>query len=88
MNILQDFILSTLATDINVTINSLCLYVPISTPSSQTQAMFDEAILNNYTITFDSWYTEQKVSNDGRKLHVGIASAQHISQIFNISFSD
>ena len=40
--------------------------------------MFNEAIMNNYTITFDSWYKERKISNDGRELQVDIASAQHI----------
>ena len=78
MNDLQDIILTTIATDINVTINSLCLYVPILIPNSQTQVMFNEAIMNNYTIFFVSWYTERKISND-RELQVDIASAQHIN---------
>ena len=79
MNDLQDIIFTTLANDINVTINSLYLFVPILIPNSQTQVMFNEAIMNNYTITFDSWYTEQKISNDGRELQVIIGSAQHIN---------
>ena len=79
MNDLQDIIFTTLANDINVTINSLYLFVPILIPNSQTQVMFNEAIMNNYTITFDSWYTERKISNDGRELQVGIGSAQHIN---------
>ena len=41
--------------------------------------MFNEAIMNNYTITFDSWYTERKISIDGRELQVDIGSAQHIN---------
>ena len=76
MNDLQDIIFTTIATDINVTINSLHLYVPILFPHSQTQVMFNEAVMIIYTITFDSWYTERKISNDGRKLQVDIASAQ------------
>ena len=79
MNDLQDIIFTTIATDINVTINSLYLYVPILIPNSQTQVMFNEAIMNNYTITFDSWYAERKISNDGRELQVAIASVQHIN---------
>ena len=35
--------------------------------------------MNNYTITFDWWYTERKISNDGRELQVDIGSAQHIN---------
>ena len=79
MNDLQDIIFTTIADDINVTINSLYLYVPNLIPSTSTQVMFNESIMNNYTITFDSWYTERKISNDGRELQVDIGSAQHIN---------
>ena len=44
---LQDIILTTMATDINVTINYLYLYVPILIPSTNTQVMFNESIMNN-----------------------------------------
>ena len=79
MNNLQDIIFTTLANDITVTINSLYLFVPSLIPNSETQVMFNESIMNNYTITFDSWYTERKISNDGRELQVDIGSAQHIN---------
>ena len=79
MNDLQDIIFTTKADDINVTINSLYLYVPQLIPNTQTQLMFNESIMNNYTITFDSWYTERKISNDGRELQVDIGSAQNIN---------
>ena len=78
MNDLQDIIFTTIAIDINVTINSLYLYVPKFVPSTAIQVMFNEAIMNNYTITFDSWYTERKISNDGREIQGDIGSAQHI----------
>ena len=76
---LQDFILTTIATDTSVTINIFYLYVPIRFPNTQTQFMFEESIMNNYTIVFDSWYTERKISNDGRELQVDIGSAQNIN---------
>ena len=76
---LQDIIFTTIANDINVTINSLYLFVPKLMPSTSTQVMFNEAIMNKYTITFDSWYTERKISNDDRELQVDIGSAQHIN---------
>ena len=79
MNDLQDIIFTTIANDINVTVNTLYLYVPKFIPSTSTQVMFNEAIMNNYTITFDSWYTERKNSNDGRELQVDIGSAQQIN---------
>ena len=79
MNDLQDIIFTTIADDINVTINSLYLYVPQLIPSTSTQVMFNKAITNNYTITFDSWYTERKISNDGGELQIDIGSAQPIN---------
>ena len=79
MNDLQDIVFTTLANDITVTINSLYLYVPQLIPSNSTQVMFNEAIMNNYTISFDSWYTERKISNDGRELQVDIGSAQQMN---------
>ena len=79
MNDLQDIIFTTIADDIKVTINSLYIFIPKLIPSTSTQVMFNKAIMNNYTITFDSWYTERKISNDGRELQVDIGSAQHIN---------
>ena len=79
MNDIQDFTFTRIATDINVTINSLYLYVPILIPKSQTQVMFNESFMTIYTITFDLWYTERKVSNDCRELQVDIGSAQKIN---------
>ena len=77
MNDLQVIIFTTKATDINVTNNSLNLYVPILISNTQTQIMFNEFVMNDYTIIFDSWYTERKISNDGRELQVDVGSAQH-----------
>ena len=79
INALQVIIFTTMATDINVTNNSLYLYVPMLIPNSQTQVMFDESIINNYTITFNFWYSERKILSDGRELQVDIGSAQHIN---------
>ena len=75
---LQDIILTTIASDINVTINNLYLNVPILIPNTQTQVLFNESVMNNYTITFVSWFTERKTSSDGRKIQVAIGSALHI----------
>ena len=41
--------------------------------------MFNESIKNNHTITYDSWYTERKLSTDGNELQVDIGSAQHVN---------
>ena len=76
-NDLKNIILTTLANDINVTINSLYLFVPILTPNSETQVLFNQSIKSNYTITFDSWYKERKTVTDGGKFQVDIASSQN-----------
>ena len=46
--------------------------------------MFNESITNNYTITYDSWYTERKLSTDGNQLQVDIGSPQHINSSKNL----
>ena len=78
-NDLQDIIFTTLANDINITINSLYLFVPILIPNFETQLMFNETIKNNYTISYDSWYTERKLSTDGKELQVDIGSAENVN---------
>ena len=77
-NTLQNIIYTTIAdaTQIKVTINSLYLFVPIITPNSETQVMFNESNKNNYTLAFDSWYIERKIVTDGGEFQVDIASSQ------------
>ena len=64
---LENIIFTSIANDIDLTINSLYLYVPILFPDTDTQVMFNESIKNNYTITYDSWYTERKLSTNGNE---------------------
>ena len=64
-------------TQINVTINSLCLYVPFLIPSTETQLIFNESIQNNYRIFFDEWYTERRIATD-QIYQVDIGSAQSV----------
>ena len=63
---LQDIIYTTIAagTPINVTINSLYLFVPFLIPTTETQLLFNESIQNNYRIFFDEWYTERRIVTD------------------------
>ena len=75
-NDLQNTIFTTLANNINVTINSLYLFIPILTPNSETQVLFNESIKNNFSLTFDSGYTERKIVTDGGEFQVDIASSQ------------
>ena len=65
---LQDIIFTTIAEDITVTIESFYLFVPIIIPNTETQLMYNESIKNICTITYDSWFTERKMSTDGLEL--------------------
>ena len=59
---LQDIIFTSIGDNINVTINSLYLYVPTLIPNTETQLMFNESIQKNYRIFFDDCFTERRVS--------------------------
>ena len=76
---LQDFIYTkiTEGTQINVTINSLYLFVPFLIPTTETQFMFNESIQNNYRIFFDEWYTGRRIVTD-QIFQVDIGSAQSV----------
>ena len=50
---LQNIIYTSMGDDINVTINSLYLFIPNLIPSVETQLIFTEATQNNYKISFD-----------------------------------
>ena len=76
-NDLQNIIYSSMADDINVTINNLYLYVPNLIPSVETQVMFNEATQNNYKIIFDEWYTERRVISD-TITQLDIGSSQNV----------
>ena len=76
---LQDIIYTSMADDINVTINSLYLYIPNLIPSVETQLMFNEATQINYKIFFDEWYTERRIISDLLIQH-DIGSAQNVIQ--------
>ena len=77
-NDLQNIIYSSMADDINVTINNLYLYVPNLIPSVETQVIFNEATQNNYKISFDEWYTERRVISD-TITQTDIGTSQHVN---------
>ena len=76
---LQDIIYTTIAaaTPINITINSLDLFVPFLIPTTETQLMFNESIQNNYRIFFDDWYSERRIVTD-QIFQIDIGSAQSV----------
>ena len=61
---LKDVIYTSMDDDINVTINSLYLYILYLKPSVETQLMFNEATQNNYKISFGDWYIEKRLIAD------------------------
>ena len=82
-NDLHDIIYTSMDDDINVTINSLFLYLPSLTPSVETQLVFNEATQNNYKISFDEWYTEREVISD-TIFQLDIRSAQQVNSPKNL----
>ena len=77
---LKDIIYRTIAaaTAINVTFNSLHLFVPFFIPTTETQFMFNKSIQNNCRIFFDEWYTERRIVTD-QIFQVDIGSAQSVN---------
>ena len=63
-NDLQDIINTSMADDINVTINILYLCIPNLVPSVETQLIFIKATENNYKKSFDEFYTEKRAISD------------------------
>ena len=78
-NNLQDIIYTSMANDMDVTINSLYLYIPNLIPTVETQLIFNKAAQNNYKISFDEWHTERRIISDLIIQH-DIGSAQQVIQ--------
>ena len=76
-NDLQNIIYSSMADDINVTINKLYLCVPNLLPNVETHVLFNEATQNNYKISFDEWYTERRIISD-TITQLDIGSSQNV----------
>ena len=53
-----------MADDINVTINSLYLFIPNLIPSVETQSMFNEATRNYDNISYDERYSKKRLLLD------------------------
>ena len=76
----QNLIYTTLGgNDVNVTINSIYLYIPSLVPSAEQQQMFNEAIRENFTLSFDAWVTDRKPVNTGNEYQLDIGSASNIN---------
>ena len=76
---LQDILYTTIGDAINVTINSLYLFVPTLIPDAATQSMFNNSIKDNFKISFDSLTSERKVVDIDLEYRIDIGSAQNIN---------
>ena len=65
--------------DVNVTINSIYLYLPSPVPSAEQQQIFNESIRENFTISFDAWVTDRKPVNTGNEYQLDMGSASDIN---------
>ena len=64
--------------NINVTINSLYLFVPTLIPNTETQLMFNESVQNNYRIFFEDWFSDRRIVSD-TITQIDIGSAQQVN---------
>ena len=75
----QDILYTTLGdSDINVTINSFSLYIPLIIPNTETQVYFNETISKTFTLSYESWTIDGKPINTTREFQIDISSASNI----------
>ena len=76
----QDILDTTLGdNDVNVTINSISLFIPQIITSPETQVHFNEAISQTFTLSYESWTTDRKPVDTAREFRVDISSASNIN---------
>ena len=76
----QDILYTTLGdNDVNVTINSISLFIPQIIPSPETQVFFTEAISKTFSLSYESWTTDRKPVDTAREFQVDISSASNIN---------
>ena len=76
----QDILYTTLGdNEVKVTINSISLFIPPIIPSPETQVIFNEAISQTFTLSYESWTTDRKPVDTAREFQVDISSASNIN---------
>ena len=80
LNRKRDNLYTTLGDNIvNVTINSINLFIPQIIPSPGTQVVFNEAISKTFSLSYESWTTDRKPIDTVRVFQVEISSASNIN---------
>ena len=76
----QDILYTTLGdNDVNVTINSINMFIPQIIPSPETQVYFIEAISKTFTLSYESWTTDRKPINTAKEFQLDLSSASNIN---------
>ena len=65
--------------DVNVTTNSISLFMIQIIPSPETQIYFNEAILETFTLSYESWTTDRKLIDTARNFQMDINLASNIN---------
>ena len=75
----QDILYTNLGdNDVNVTNNSIKLFIPQIIPSPETQVYFNEAIWKSFTLSYESWTTDRKPVDTAREFQIDISSASNL----------
>ena len=76
----QDILYTTLDdNDVNVTIDSISLFIPQIIQSPETQYIFDEAISKTFSLSYESWTTDHKPVDTAGEFQRDISSASNIN---------
>ena len=76
----QDILYTNLGdNDVNVTINSINLFIPQIIASPETQVNFNEAVSKAFTLSYESWTTDRKPVDTAREFQIDISSASNIN---------
>ena len=65
--------------DVNVSNNSISLFIPQMIPSPEIQVYFNEAISKTFSLSFESWTTDRKPVDTARDFQIDISSASNIN---------
>ena len=63
--------------DVNITINSISLFVPQIKPSAETQVNFNQAYSDSFTLSYEYWTTDRKPVDTVKKFQIDISSASN-----------
>ena len=64
---------------VNVSLNSISLFIPQIIPSPETQVFFNEAISKTFSLSYESWTTDRKPVDTASEFQVDISSASNIN---------